>query len=198
MCPGLPAEVIGDLVELVSPPGGGAGQTPKSCYAGDAYGGPGRVGRLCSQIAVGELSARLVHHGRRQREHVPRRNGVVCIVEARRRRSRRKCPHSAGIPAGDVVDAVAQIEVIPGAEAMVHLGEEIDVVNRVGVETGCDGRTLVTDGSQTIVDCTHIGGLNCNQAALVQQPLFKAGEIEGAVANDWSTQASGVLGLGHG
>ena len=144
------------------------------------------------------MSARLVHHGGGQREDVADRNGVVCIVEASRRRSRRKCPHSAGIPAGDVVDAVAQIEVIPGAKAMVNLGEEIDVVHRVGVETGCEGRTLVADGSQTIVDCRHIGGLNCNQAALVQQPLFKAGEIEGAVANDGASQTSGVLGLGHG
>ena len=198
MCPGLAAEVIGDLVELVSPPGWGACQSPKSCYAGDAYGGPGRVGRLCGKIAVGELSARLIHHSGGQREDVPDRNGVVCVVEARRSGCGRKCPHSAGIPAGDVVDAVAQIEVIPGAEAMVHLGEEIDVVHRVGVEAGCDGRTLVADGSQTIVDCRHIGGLNCNQAALVQQPLFKAGEIEGAVANDGASQASRVLGLGHG
>src|SRR4051812_35707371 len=78
---------------------------------------------------------------------------------------------------------------------MVHLSQEVAVVDGIGIEAGADLRTPVAGCNQPGVDRTDDRGGNGDQTALVEVTSFEIGEVEGLVLNDRAAQTCSVLSL---
>ena len=66
-----------------------------------------------------------------------------------------------------MVETVSHAELVPLAESMIDLGEQVTVVNRIGIDAGGNLRAWVTDGAKPRVDNSHICRWDGREAGLV-------------------------------
>ena len=96
----------------------------------------------------------------------------------------------------DIVETVAGAELVALTELVVYFGEEVCVVNGVGIKAGGDWRAFVAGVAQAGVDGRDVGFCDGDEAALVQIALFEIGEVKSAIGLERTAQACAVLCLG--
>ena len=97
MRPCLMGDVVDELVHRVLPSRGASRQCPERRDPGDADGGADRIGRRRLQIAVADLSSRLVHGLLRERPRVAERERLVGIVQTGGSARRVQRPRTSGV-----------------------------------------------------------------------------------------------------
>src|SRR5579871_223267 len=135
---------------------------------------------------------------RRQGGNVADGYRLVGVIEVGGGGGRAQAAGAARVGGGHVVQTVADGELVSLVEVMVDLGEQIAVVDRIGIDAGGNLRTGVSDGGKPRVDDGHVSGRNGSEAGLVQFPLLEVREVKGAVVNDRAAEAHSVLRLGDG
>src|SRR5204863_3848476 len=105
---------------------------------------------------------------------------------------------AAGIIAMDVIEAVADAELIVSTELMIHLCEKVCVMNRVRINAGGDLRPDISDGCEPSVDRIHIRGRDGDESALIQLALLEVPKVKRAVANHRPAETDAVLSLRGG
>src|SRR6185437_372252 len=150
------------------------------------------------EVAPCELAASLVHGLRREGEDVADGNRLVKIMERSGGADGAESAGSARVPAVDFIEAVACAELVAVVEAMIDFGEEIIGMDRVGVESGGDLRSLIANGLEMAVDGGNTGRRYSDESILIELPALEVGEVEGAVAQDRSCEAGSVLTLRDG
>src|SRR5205085_10817568 len=103
------------------------------------------------------------------------------------------CP--ARVDAMDVVKTIADAELIVAAELMIHLGQEVAIVNRVWITARRDLRSFVAGHSKPGVDGVNVRGSDSDESALIQFTLLDVCEIESAVGKDRPSETRAVLRL---
>src|SRR5439155_17599346 len=103
----------------------------------------------------------------------------------------------SGVDAVEVIDAVAKIEQITGAESVIHPGQIVRRVKAGGELPGLNTRSPILDGIKHAVDGRDVRRENSNEACPVLAHLFEVGKEEGAVVFEWTAKCETVLGLGQ-
>lgn len=194
----LVGKTVDNFAQFVETPGWRSRQRSEGSHSRDAYRRPDFVGGRRLKVAVPELSARFVHRARGKRHDVAHSDDLVGVVQVGGCAGSAQAARAARVDAGDVIQAVADAELILVAELMVDLGEEIRAVDRVWIDAGRDLRAGISAGEQPGVDGGDVGRRDGHQAGLVQLPLLEIGEVKGSVGDDRSREAGAVLRLRHG
>jgi len=112
----------------------------------------------------------------------------------------RWCVEAAGparVLRSDVVEAVADAQLVAPIERMIDLAEDVQAVDRLVEEAGRHDRAGITDRGQPRIDDGDVGVGDRGQARLIEQSLLGVREIERAALRDGAAHARPKLLLRH-
>jgi hypothetical protein len=98
---------------------------------------------------------------------------------------------------GNVIEAVADAELIRAGDLVIDLGENVRRVHRIGIIAGGDSRARVADRCKPVVDGVDVFLRHRDKARLIEPLLFDVAEIKRAVAHQRPTHAAAILLLVH-
>ena len=141
---GLMRQVVDDLNIVFTRRVGLPDSVPNDATPAMLTAGPiGSVGGAF-RSPYANLRPRLVHRPRRQRQRVAERDRLVDVVEIGRGRWRIGPAGAARVLRADVVQAVADAELIATVELMIDLAEEVRRAHRVRIDAGRDAGARIT------------------------------------------------------
>ena len=143
------------------------------------------------------LKARFADGPRRQRPRIAQGQRLIEIVEPRRCRWRIERAGAARVLRDDIVERVADGEILAAAELVIELAEKIHRVDRIRIAARRDGRSRISRRSQPRVDRGDVLVRDRSQACLVENALLDVREIERPIAGNRSTHACAPLFLTH-
>src|SRR4029450_8557386 len=84
----------------------------------------------------------------------------------------------------DLIQRIANTELIPAPDLVIELAENIGTVHGVWIDSGRDLRAWIGDRSQLRIDDGRIGRRHRRQARLIEVALFEVREEERTVSHD--------------
>ncbi len=179
----LVREAVCNLIQLIEAPGGRAGERPKRSDPRNADRRPEGIGRQSVEITIGKLPPRFIDRPRRQGHYVAGRHGLVGVVQSGGGSGGVQRSGAAGVIAVNVIQTIARAEQIVPVELMIHLTQEVRIVNRAWIKTRTDRGSFVAGGCKPGVDRGDARGRNRNETALIQFPLLEVSEVKRTVAD---------------
>src|SRR4029453_10995903 len=124
-------KAVDDLEHSIHASGRTSGERPERADALDGDRRADGIGGWRFQIAVGELRSSFIDRSGGEAQGVTDRDGLIDVVQPRRGARRAQGTGATSVLGRDLVQTVANAELIDAAQRMVDLREEIGTVNRV-------------------------------------------------------------------
>ena len=196
----MTGEVVDDFIEPVVASRGRAGGGAEGGGIRDADRRADLIDHGCQQVAVGELSAGLVHGARVYGVDVGDRDGLVQVAQVGAAAGVGKTTGVARVDAGDVIEAVTGGKLVFVAHLVIDLEEKVVVADRVGIDgdvrwAGVEQLTGIFDRSKDGIDRRRVGRSDGQEVGLVELTVLEVAEVERAILDNGAARRDAGLTL---